>query len=213
MRKGIAILLTIIVLIGIVCLRIQSLGQGHFEKAESLRAKGLLIQAIAEYDNAIHSYLPFASHVAKSAERLKTIAEDFEAKGEIELARNAYSSLRSSFYGSRSFYTPGRKWIDISEARIAEMNVRLLIKEGLVNSSDFEAEKAKQIFVMKADRQPSVFWVVVSWIFFFGWIGGAGYSIKKGFDKEGSPKKPMIYYCLAWAAGSFAIWLLALYFA
>ena len=77
------------------------------------------MKAITGYESAIRMYLPFAPGVERSAERLWSIGETSEQKGDIEMALVAYRSLRSAFYGVQWLRQPGEEWIKRCDAKIA----------------------------------------------------------------------------------------------
>ena len=140
--------------------------------------------AIREYDTSMHFFFPFSPYMDKSARRLWQIGEMFENRGQLDWAEIAYQSLRSSFYAVRSFYTPGKDWINRCDDKIADLNVKSLIKDGSLKPEDAQAERAKHMMVLKTDRAPSVFWSVLAEIGFFGWAGSALFTALRGVHQE-----------------------------
>jgi hypothetical protein len=90
----------------------------QFNRGEKALAAGDYISAVAGYESAIHMYTPWSPLVERSAERLWSIAEGFERKGDLVRALIAYRSLRSSFYATRGLYTPGTEWIARCDGKI-----------------------------------------------------------------------------------------------
>ncbi len=82
----------------------------------------------------------------------------YERDGKLDWANIAYSSIRSSFYSSRSLFTPGRDWINKCDDKIADLNVKMLIKDGSIKTEEADAEKKKHLYVMKVDRAPNPVW-------------------------------------------------------
>ena len=114
--RGVVIIFAI--LIAMVWVKTYSYGQNQYKKGEKAMAAGDIKDAISDYETSIHMYAPFAGYVPASAQRLWEIGQGFEKSGDYDWALLAYRSLRSSFYGVRSFYTPYKDWIARSESEI-----------------------------------------------------------------------------------------------
>jgi tetratricopeptide (TPR) repeat protein len=114
--KGVFIIFAL--LIAMVWVKTFSYGQNQYKEGEKAMAAGELKNAISDYETAIHMYSPFAEYVPASARRLWEIGQGFENSGDYDRALIAFRSIRSSFYGVRSFYTPYKDWIARSESEI-----------------------------------------------------------------------------------------------
>ncbi len=180
----------------------------HYLQAEGYFATDLKL-AILEYDAAMHNYTPWSPYIYKSAEKLWQIGELLEKKGQPDLARMAYSSIRSSFYASRSLYTPGKEWIEKCDDKIASLNVDQLIREGTIKPGEAEAEKKKHLFVMRTDRAPDPAGAALLEFGFFGWVASIVFFIIKGFDEEGRIKLRPALYGMGFFICSFAVWVIA----
>ncbi|MHB8173440.1 MAG: hypothetical protein ACYDFU_03115 [Nitrospirota bacterium] len=108
-------------LIAMVWVKTYFYGLNQYKQGEKAVAAGDLKDAIADYETAIHMYTPFAGYVPASAQRLWEIGQGFERSGDYDWALLAYRSIRSSFYGVRSLYTPYKNWITRSETQIDEV--------------------------------------------------------------------------------------------
>ena len=118
--RGVVIIFAI--LMEVVWVETYSYGQNQYKKGEKAMAAGDLKNAIADYETSIHMYAPFAGYVPDSAQRLWEIGQGFGKSGDYDWALLAlYRSLRSSFYGVRSFYTPYKDWIARSESKIGKV--------------------------------------------------------------------------------------------
>jgi hypothetical protein len=180
----------------------------HYLQAESYVATDLK-RAILEYDVAMHNYTPWSPYIRRSAERLWQIGEMLERKGKPDLAVIAYSSIRSSFYASRSLYTPGKEWIEKCDDKIASLNVDKLVGEGTIKPGESETEKKKHLFVQKTDRAPDPLGSVLLELGFFGWVASIVFVIIKGFDEEGRVKVRTALYGMGFFICSFAIWVIS----
>jgi hypothetical protein len=195
---------------GLVWGRVFYLQRVHFMDAERYLSEKNYKLAIREYDTAMHFYTPFSSYIKKSARRLWQMGEMFEAGGKPDWALIAYSSIRSSLYGSRSLYTPRKDWIKKCDGKIAELNVKMLIAEGSIKPEDAGKEMEKHLKVLKTDRAPSPLWSVLAEAGFFGWVGSVIFVIFKGFDEKGKMRGKYALYGLASFAFCFILWAVAL---
>lgn len=125
--RGVVIVFAI--LVAMVWVKTYSYGQDQYKKGEKAMAAGDLKNAISDYETSIHMYSPFAGYVPASAQRLWEIGKGFEKSGDYDWALLAFRSLRSSFYGVRSFYTPYRDWIARSESEIDKVLALQVEKE------------------------------------------------------------------------------------
>ena len=205
--KGLFVIVIFLMLVGG---RVFYLQRSHFIAAEKYYTEAGWKLAIREYDTAMHFYTPLSPYIGKSAQRLWQIGEMFEKQDKLDWANIAYSSIRSSFYASRSLYTPGKDWIMKCDEKIADINVKMLIKEGALKPEEADAEKRKHLYVMKVDRAPDPFWSILLEIGFFGWLGSVLFIIFKGFSDNGKIHKKFALYGVLSFLLSFSIWVAAL---
>lgn len=182
----------------------------HFKAAETFLGQSNRKLAIREYDAAMHFYTPFSPYVRKSTERLWQVGEMFEEEGRPDWARLAYSSIRSSFYAARSFYTPGRDWIARCDEKIAGLNVKLLLEDGDIAHSEEDLEKAKILHVLRTDRPPSVFWSAAAGVGFSGWVAAALFFAFSGFAPGGKLRTRNALYGALLFSSAFTLWVTAL---
>ena len=204
--KGLLVILLFLVLVGGRSFYLQ---RSHFMAAEKYYNEANWKLAIREYDTAMHFYTPWSPYIEKSARKLWQIGEMFEKQDRLDWANIAYSSIRSSFYSSRSLYTPGKFWINKCDEKIADLNVKMLIKEGSLKLEEADAEKMKHLYVMKVDRAPGPFWSILVEIGFFGWLGSVLLIIFKGFSDNGKIHKKFALYSVLSFLLSFTIWVVA----
>ncbi len=77
--------------------------------------------------------------------------------------------------------------------KIADLSVRMLVREGSIKPDAATEEKKKYLYVLTVDRAPDPFWSVLVEIGFFGWIGSVVFLIFKGFGDDGKIKKASVY--------------------
>lgn len=190
--------------------RVFCLQRSHFISAEKYYNEANWKLAIREYDNTMHFYTPWSPYIDRSAKNLWMIGEMFEKQERLDWANIAYSSIRSSFYSARSLYTPGKDWINKCDEKIADLNVKMLIKEGSIKPDEADEEKKKHLYVMKVDRAPDPFWSVLAEAGFFGWIGSIFFIIFKGFSNDGKINIKVSLYGILFFCTAFILWITAL---
>jgi hypothetical protein len=138
---------------------IQSYHKGatHLEKHQ-------YIEAITFFDRSIHWYTPFNPYVRKSAEHLWEIGLHAEQQGDIRLALIAFRTIRRGFYAARSFYSPGKDWINRCDTKIASLRAKELGEAMMENTE-------RPPPVKRNTPEPDIFWTLVLEIGFLGWIG------------------------------------------
>lgn len=190
--------------------RVFCLQRSHFITAEKYYNEANWKLAIREYDNTMHFFTPWSPYIDRSAKKLWMIGEMFEKQERLDWANIAYSSIRSSFYSSRSAYTPGKDWINKCDDKIADLNVKMLIKDGSIKPEEADAEKKKHLYVMKVDRAPNPFWSMLVEISFLGWVASIIFLIFKGLDDIGKIRGKVALYGVLFFIFSFAIWVVSL---
>jgi hypothetical protein len=198
------------VFFSLVAVKMVYMQREHFTRAEKYYTDSDWKLAIREYDETMHFYTPWSPYITKSAERLWQIGGMFEKEGKPDWALIAYSSIRSSFYASRSLYTPHRDWIAKCDEKIADLNVKLLIKDGSVSAPGAALEKKKQLYVLKVGRAPAPLWSVAVEAGLFGWMASIVFIVIKGFDDKGRPRGRLITYGLFSFFLAFAFWVMSL---
>ncbi|MFQ5598455.1 MAG: hypothetical protein ACE5GK_10445 [Nitrospiria bacterium] len=157
----------------------------EYNKAEAAFSERDYRTAITHYERAILWYLPFGGHVDRSAAQLWAIAEILEVQDK-PLALEAYRSLRSVFYATRSFYTPGKDWIDRANPKIA----RLMAEQTIYSEADRKKSIAKKteeaLAILQRPMKPDAFWSIVLEIGFLGWVGGVLLFIWRAFREGGT---------------------------
>jgi tetratricopeptide (TPR) repeat protein len=198
------LLLAVVVYVGVQ-------GYREYQKALTARAEGNLAKAITHYQRSIKWYLPGAPHVDRSAEGLWKIGEAAQEKGDRETALTAFQELRSSFYAARSFYTPGKEWIEKCNQKIA-----VLMAQWEATSSkrkemaSLEELRQKHLDILTQKDRPDYFWSVVLEIGFFGWVGAVIGFIIQVFQGE---KGFVVRRALGWGGlflVSYAIWIMGM---
>nr|HID58936.1 hypothetical protein [Desulfobacterales bacterium] len=174
------------------------LGEKYLQRHEYIRA-------ITFFDRSLHWYTPSNPYVYKSVERLWEIGHIAEKQGDIQLALIALRTIRQAFFGARSFYTPGKDWINKCDKKIASLMVKELGKQ----------EPKKVISTpsaRKKDPCPNIFWTVVLEVGFLGWIGSVigflTHALTGGRTSEVRPRAGIIWGAMF--VVFYALWIIGM---
>jgi tetratricopeptide (TPR) repeat protein len=201
---GLFLLLLVVVYVGVQ-------GYREYQKALTAKVEGNFAEAVTHYQRSIKWYLPGAPHVSGSAQALWEIGEAAQERGDREMALTAFQELRSSFYAVRSFYTPGKDWIEKCNQKIA-----VLMAQWETTSSErkekasLEDLKQKHLDILTKKDRPDYFWSVVLEVGFFGWVGAVVGFIMQVFQGE---KGFVVRRALGWGSLfliSYATWIIGM---
>lgn len=182
----------------------------EFKIAEQAFSQKNYAQAIQHYERAILWYVPVGGVVEASAAKLWEIAEHLQQENPV-LALEAYRSLRSAFYATRSFYTPGQPWIDRANPKIARL---------MAGQTDYsEADRKKSIaqkteealVILERPMSPDPFWSMMVVLGFLGWASGTLLFIWRAF-REGSTQV-MLKQGILWGSVIvvfYALWIIGM---
>ena len=161
-------LVLIAILLVMVCARVFYGSMQACQQGETYLKADQYIKAITFFDRSIHWYTPFNPYVHKSAERLWEISKDAQKRGDSRLALFAVRTIRRGFIAARSFYTPGRDWIERCDLRIHELvMIQQVRKGGLENGEYVEVSVLENPQV----KGPDILWTILLLISLLGWIG------------------------------------------
>jgi len=180
-----------------------------YRQGEEYLKNGQYVKAVTFYDRSIHWYTPLNPYVRRSADRLWEIGRHAEGRGDVRLALIAFRAIRRSFYAARSFYTPGKDWIERCDIRISKLVPPSPRGKDVSGNSDAVTEN---ITNNTKDTAPDIFWTMILEISLFGWIGSViGLIIFTLGMKEEQQKRPFKTTLLVVAGTSFFIfWIIAM---
>ena len=180
-----------------------------FREGEACLNAGRLVEAITCFDRSIHWYTPFNPYVRRSAERLWKISEDAEKKGDQRLALIALRAIRRGFMGAVSFYTPGKEWIEKTDARIDELLRMTQDRRGRPEGGD-----GREIRLPDSLRPtgPDPLWSIVLLAGFLGWTGSVIAFILSRVRSDGGSSLlsfQTLRWILIWAC-CFSAWIVGM---
>jgi hypothetical protein len=185
-------------------------GNEEFSRAEELFSNHNYTQATTHYERAIQWYIPGSSTPALAAEKLWSITLFYESKNLTDDALKTCRLLRGAFYSTRSFFTPGEKWINLCNEKIAHW---MASKPDMTNETPLSFKSRKNRFLenLQANKSPSTFGGIITEVGFFGWVACAALFLFKAITPTASLKpKPAIIYSTAFLL-FYAIWIFGMF--
>lgn len=180
--------------------------QNEFNAGEQFLSQAKPGRAIDHYVRAIKWHLPGLGTADKAATRVFEMAEHYESKRFNERALEIYRTLRGAFYSTRSFFTPGEKWIARCNEKIATLMAQAPATAPAIASKSFEERRLENLRLLERDRSPNVAWSLVSEAGFIGWVGCLVGLIVQGFTPKGQfRRRPAVLWTLAFVM-FFAMW-------
>ncbi|MEK9629229.1 MAG: hypothetical protein VW455_09440 [Nitrospinota bacterium] len=161
------ILIGFILLISLTILKIYFKGKEELTIADEFFNKKNHTQAIVHYERAIKWYVPGTDTATLAAEKFWSIILFYESANLKEDAIKSCRLLRGAFYSTRSFWLPGKTWIDLCNDKIAHW---MAAKQGSENENSYEKRKNKFKKDLKSERPPSTHGSLLTEIGFFGWV-------------------------------------------
>lgn len=182
----------------------------ELQEAEKFAAGDSPVEAVAHYERAMHWYLPLGGVQDRAAEGLWKIAVRQESAGDLENAINGYRLLRAAFYSTRSFFTPGQKWIALCNDKIAHIMALQPPYAEPDKSKTFEQRKTGALALLTAEKPPHFRWALLGEAGFLGWLACAFMFIFRALTASGKIlAKPASF----WGGGfllCYALWLLGI---
>ena len=179
------------------------------QEGETYLKANQYIKAITFFDRSIHWFTPLNPYVCKSAERLWKISKYAQKRGDIRLALIAVRTIRRGFIAARSFYMPGRDWIEKCNMRIYQ-----LLKIEQDRNGDLSMGDLSDISVLDNPqvKGPDILWSIILLASLLGWIGSVIGFIMSGFrasHKTSLVSLSNLKWMILWAA-FFSIWVIGM---
>ncbi len=199
-----------LILFFLTCLKIYFNGKEELSTAEELLKNKNYAQAVVHFERAIQWYFPISNTASLAAGKLWDITLHYENENLQEEALKTCRLLRGAFYSTRSFYTPGKKWINLCNGKIVHL---MASKSAGDNKTSliFENQKKKFLKNMEADRPPSTFWSILIEVGFFGWVTCVILFLLKAVTPTANLKpKPAVAYITAFLI-FYSIWVMGMF--
>lgn len=182
----------------------------ELEKADALFAQKDYARSAIHYERSIRWHVPGSGLQDRAAEGLWKVATSHETAGDNERALSAYRLLRSAFYSTRSFYTPGPTWIDRCNEKIAGLMALNPPYSEADKAKSFEQRKVEAMAVLTKEKAPYTGWAVWVTVGFFGWVACVLLFIFRAMNKSGDIERRQALY---WSGGFilfYCLWIVAM---
>lgn len=210
-RKLLVVAATIFLCLGVITVRAMWQGRSALQRGDDAHLQEDSETAIRWWRRAARWYVPLAPHVGGAYERLRTLAQAAEGKGDIRVALAAWTGVRSSIRATRSFYTPYSEYVDEADTHISKLMAQLELAED--SRRDPVERQAWHYSLLKLDPMPSVFWSIVALFGLALWIAaGFAFALRAVDDNDRLVAKAAGYSGAGIAIG-LLIWLAGLHLA
>ncbi|MFQ5449814.1 MAG: hypothetical protein ACE5E9_04260 [Nitrospinaceae bacterium] len=183
----------------------------ELQVAERYARQNQNAQAAVHYERSIHWFVPVLDFQCRAAEGLWKIARDYEARGDTENALGTYRLLRGAFYSVRSFYTPGKQWIERSNERIATLMAMKPESAPAERTQTFDQRRNEILSLLSREKPPRPLWALLTELGFFGWVTCSVLFIFKAMTKSGGI---LLRPALFWTGGFvvfYSLWILGMF--
>jgi len=148
--------------------------------------------------------------VTNSIQALWEIGTNAENQGDSDLALDAFQSITSSLYSTRSFYTPHQEWIAKCEDRIAAIRAKQEEVRSPNQGIPFEKRKEEALKILRMKTAPDVFWSMMVEVGFLGWIGCViGFILRVFIGNKGFNSKRAVFWGVL-IIFFYALWIAAM---
>ncbi len=204
------ILVGFTILILIACLKIYFNGKEELIIAEEFFKNKNHAQAMTHYERAIQWHIPGSGIAEIAAEKLWKITLSYESASLTNEALKSCRLLRGAFYSTRSLWTPGKKWINLCNEKIAQ----LMVSQSDIIKTDhgyLEEKKKRLLEKLQADKPPSTLGSILTEVGFFGWVTCTVlFLLKAVTPSAGLNPRPAIIFSTAFLL-FYGIWILGMF--
>lgn len=179
---------------------------------EKGRAARTAVERLDRFQWAMRWYLPGTSAPQDAADELTDWAIRAEQRGAIENALGAWRRLRGGILATRHLWSPFGDRLDEVNRRIANLTADLQLASGskTIRGRDRATLVRDHYALLQKDATPAPGWSVAVFLGFLGWVGGAGWTIRRGLTAEGRIVKTPFLRGLMVTALCFGIWIAGL---
>jgi len=192
--------------------RLVAEGRAELAMSDACSAKADSMGAIAHARAAAAAYVPGASHQDLAYRKLRSIAEESEAKGDTEAALFAWRSIRAASIGSRSLFTPRTRERETAGIAVARLSAALQAGTAPAQKAGGPTTRTRTDS-LSLDLPPQLPWsaLVVAGVAL--WVAGGVWLTARGWDGEGRLRAGALRKPLALAVAGAVVWLLGLWLA
>ena len=206
-----------VLLLSMVVARLAQLGSRELLASQTASAAGDVEGATVHARRAAMAYFPGAAHVAASYRKLRDLAVESEARGDLAASLFAWRAVRSAALGTRFWIAPRDRERQIADANIARLSAA--VRQGLVprqesgrGARDREASESSSAGLGGAwNPPPSGAFGLLALAGIILWLGALVRLAAKGWDAGGNLSILEAKRGALLAAGGLVAWCIGLY--
>lgn len=176
------------------------------------RAARTAVERLDRFQWAMRWYLPGTSAPQDAADEITDWAIRAEQQGRPENALAAWRRLRGGILATRHLWSPFDARLPEANRRIATLTADLQLASGApsIRGRDRATLIQDHFALLQLDAAPRPGWSIAVFFGFLGWVGGAGWTIRRGLTPAGGLVRRPFLRGLAATITCFAIWILGL---
>jgi hypothetical protein len=170
-------------LVAVMELRALLEARAHLAEAAVWRRQGDAEATLTSLRLAARWDAPFNVYAEQAFDELERLAGAAEARGELPAALAAYRAVHASALASRGALLLQDERLSRVDRRIAELS-RTVAMAGAVAGAPALARGNDYLAALRPER-PRAIGVIVAWVGFLAWVGGASVFLRRGVDAQG----------------------------
>lgn len=169
------LLLLAVLGVGLLTWRAVSDGEQAMAASDAAFNQGDLRTALVHARRGATAYAPGAPHVARAYARLQAVAIGAEARGDLEIAQEAWRAVRSAALETRSVTQPHAEELERANRALARLATR---------GKEDPEERKVVLAELEASQGPRARWILVLGLGFLlstvglAWIGVRGVDVR-----------------------------------
>jgi hypothetical protein len=194
-----------VAVLGGAALRVVVDGRADLAASEAAWSAGDVAEATVRARRAALAFVPGASHVPRAYQKLREIAEQSEARGDLDAALFAWRAMRAAAIGSRSWVTSHEAERASADLAIARLSVVMRASSTTTKPAEGGARALRA--TLAAEVAPSLAWGA---LFLAGaglWAGAGVWLARVGFDAEGRFERRESQKVAVLAVAGLAAWM------
>jgi hypothetical protein len=185
-------------------------GRGEERASEAALRAGDVAGATVHSRRAAMAYVPFAPHVSRAYQRLRTIAIDAEMRGDHDAALFAWRAIRSASMGSSHVLPTAVRERRVADAAIARVQATARAASLTAHHANLPDLARRYAENLEADSVPARGHIAVLIGGLIALVGGGIWWVKRALSADGRIDVSKATWAAALAAMGAAGWIVGL---
>ncbi|MDP8257049.1 MAG: hypothetical protein P9M14_14970 [Candidatus Alcyoniella australis] len=211
-RRALIVAAVVVSMLLMVLVRVWLGASSELDLAQRAREAENYDSAVLHYARALEWYVPGHSAMQAARQGLIDVAREAEQLQDLALALDAWRSLRSALYATRSLYTPGAELIVRCDQRIAYLAAQTDESRAYHPELDLAGREERLLGLSERFAEPSPGLSLVAVLGFALWVLAAALFVRRASQPQARVGPLIVRWAPLFVAG-YGLWLLALYFA